>query len=119
MNRNVLCLFYIKRRECRSDLPSCSRVVIVCELGMHFLQLFLFSFLWTLPLYATDDGLTTDVTWDQYSLMVNGERVFIFSGEFHYERMPVPELWLDIFQKFKANGLNAVRYFFSLTSIAW
>jgi hypothetical protein len=33
---------------------------------------------------ATDDGLTTDVTWDEYSLSVKGERVFIFSGEFHY-----------------------------------
>ena len=58
---------------------------------------------------ATDDGLTDKVSWDKYSLMVNGERIFIFAGEFHYQRLPVPELWLDVFQKFKANGLNAVR----------
>jgi len=32
------------------------------------------------------------------------------SGEVHYQRMPVPEMWLDIFHKFKANGLNTIRY---------
>jgi hypothetical protein len=58
---------------------------------------------------AIDDGLTKLVAWDKYSLQVEGKRVFIFSGEFHYQRLPVPELWLDVFQKFKANGLNAVR----------
>jgi beta-galactosidase GanA len=41
--------------------------------------------------------------------MVEGKRVFIFGGEFHYQRLPVPELWLDVLEKFKANGLNAVR----------
>lgn len=79
---------------------------------MHLFRLLLVAFFWVVPLLATDDGLTTDVTWDHYSLSVKGERVFIYSGEFHYERLPVPELWLDIFQKFKANGLNAVRYVF-------
>lgn len=62
--------------------------------------------------YTSNDELTTEVTWDSYSLMVNGERVFIFSGEFHYERLPVPELCVDIFQKYKANGLNAVSIYF-------
>jgi hypothetical protein len=57
---------------------------------------------------ATDNGKTTDVTWDQYSLSVKGERVFVFSGEFHYQRLPVPELWLDVFQKLRSNGFNAV-----------
>lgn len=57
---------------------------------------------------ATSDGNTTDVTWDQYSLSVKGERVYVFSGEFHYQRLPVPELWLDVFQKLRANGFNAV-----------
>lgn len=44
--------------------------------------------------------------------MVNGERLFVFSGEFAYERVPVPEMWSDIFQKFKANGFNAVSMYF-------
>lgn len=30
------------------------------------------------------------------------------SGEFHTFRLPVPSLWLDILQKVKAAGLNAV-----------
>ncbi len=30
------------------------------------------------------------------------------SGEFHTFRLPVPSMWLDILQKFKAAGLNAV-----------
>jgi hypothetical protein len=60
---------------------------------------------------ATDDGLTDVVSWDRYSLQIDHKRVFIFAGEFHYQRLPVPELWLDVFQKFKANGLNTVRYF--------
>ncbi|PVH74545.1 glycoside hydrolase family 35 protein [Cadophora sp. DSE1049] len=34
------------------------------------------------------------------------------SGEFHYQRMPVPEMWLDIFHKFKANGLNTISVYF-------
>lgn len=31
------------------------------------------------------------------------------SGEFHTFRLPVPDLWLDIFQKMVAAGLNGVR----------
>ena len=32
------------------------------------------------------------------------------SGEFHTFRLPVPELWLDIFQRMVAAGMNGVRY---------
>lgn len=39
-------------------------------------------------------------------------RVFINAAEFHYQRLPVPELWPDVFQKFKANGFNAVSIYF-------
>ncbi|KAJ5911286.1 beta-galactosidase C [Penicillium subrubescens] len=62
--------------------------------------------------FATDNGKTTDVTWDKYSLSVKGERLFVFAGEFHYMRLPVPELWLDVFQKLRANGFNAVSLYF-------
>jgi beta-galactosidase GanA len=31
----------------------------------------------------------------------------VFSGEFHYWRLPVPELWKDLLQKVKAAGFNA------------
>lgn len=76
---------------------------------IHALSLLLFGAIGAL---ATDNNLTTAVTWDQYSLMVNDERVFIFSGEFAYERVPNPELWRDILQKYKANGLNGVSIYF-------
>jgi hypothetical protein len=65
---------------------------------------FLF-WIWTLVL-ATNSS--SPVAWDKYSLSVNGQRLFVFSGEFHYQRLPVPELWLDVFEKLKANGFNAV-----------
>ncbi|KAJ4357576.1 uncharacterized protein N0V89_002152 [Didymosphaeria variabile] len=61
---------------------------------------------------AVDNGLQKDVTWDNGSLLVNGERVIVMSGEFHYQRLPVPELWLDVFQKFKAHGMNTVSFYF-------
>ncbi|KAF3761817.1 family 35 glycoside hydrolase [Cryphonectria parasitica EP155] len=54
-----------------------------------------------------DDGLTDLVEWDHYSFKINGERLFIFSGEFHYWRFPVPELWQDLLEKIKAAGFNA------------
>lgn len=55
-----------------------------------------------------DDGLNSVVQWDHFSMIVNGERLFLLSGEFHYWRIPVPDLWLDIMQKLKAAGFNAV-----------
>ncbi|KAI0158312.1 glycoside hydrolase family 35 protein [Xylariaceae sp. FL1272] len=53
------------------------------------------------------DGLTDLVEWDHYSFSINGERLFVFSGEFHYWRYPVPELWRDLLEKVKAAGFNA------------
>lgn len=72
-----------------------------------------------LPNYiaATSDGLTKSVTWDPGSLMVDGKRVYILAAEFHYERMPVPEMWLDIFQKFKAEGYNTVNIYFFVSNV--
>src|SRR4051794_35148110 len=51
---------------------------------------------------------THTVTWDKYSLMVDGKRVYVWSGEFHPFRLPNPDLWRDILQKMKANGYDAV-----------
>jgi beta-galactosidase GanA len=61
---------------------------------------------------ATNNGLQDVVEWDNGSLIVNGSRVLIMSGEFHYARLPVPELWRDVFEKFKANGMNTVSIYF-------
>ncbi len=51
------------------------------------------------------------VTWDEHSLLIRGERVLILSGEFHPFRLPVPSLWIDVFQKVKALGLNCVSFY--------
>ncbi|KAL1986538.1 hypothetical protein VTN96DRAFT_6116 [Rasamsonia emersonii] len=51
------------------------------------------------------------VTWDANSLLINGGRLMIFSGEFHPFRLPVPSLWLDIFQKVKALGFNTISFY--------
>ncbi|KAH7055609.1 glycoside hydrolase superfamily [Macrophomina phaseolina] len=59
-----------------------------------------------------DNGYSDVVQWDENSLFINGERVYIYSGEFHYARLPVPELWRDIIQKYKANGLNTLSIYF-------
>ncbi|KAH8682618.1 putative beta-galactosidase B [Xylariales sp. PMI_506] len=58
------------------------------------------------PLHS--DGLNDVVEWDHYSFLLNGERLFVFSGEFHYWRYPVnrPELWRDFLEKVKAAGFN-------------
>ncbi|CAO2656033.1 Nn.00g048360.m01.CDS01 [Neocucurbitaria sp. VM-36] len=51
------------------------------------------------------------VTWDEHSLFVHGKRVIFWGGEFHPFRLPVPSLWLDIFQKIKALGYNGVSFY--------
>ncbi len=53
------------------------------------------------------------ITYDKYSLMIDGKRTFIWSGEFEYWRLPSPSLWLDILQKMKAEGYNAVTVYFN------
>ncbi|THU81100.1 glycoside hydrolase family 35 protein [Dendrothele bispora CBS 962.96] len=55
------------------------------------------------------NGLSNaSVTFDQHSLLLDGKRVMFFSGEFHPFRLPAPELWKDVLQKFKAGGFNGV-----------
>ncbi|KAJ6552812.1 glycoside hydrolase family 35 protein [Mycena capillaripes] len=51
---------------------------------------------------------TDQVQFDNFSLILQGQRVFLYSGEFHTFRLPVPSLWPDILEKVKAAGLNGV-----------
>ncbi|WP_255953990.1 glycoside hydrolase family 35 protein [Streptomyces odontomachi] len=53
------------------------------------------------------------VTFDKYSLLVDGARTPLWSGEFHPFRLPSPQLWRDILQKFRASGFNAVSIYLS------
>ena len=54
-----------------------------------------------------------EVTFDKYSLMVDGKRVFIRSGAFHYFRTPGEEMARDRFGKMKAGGYNTVDIYFN------
>ena len=53
------------------------------------------------------------ITYDRYSLMIDGRRTFVWSGEFHPFRLPSPDLWRDILQKMKASGYNGVSIYFN------
>jgi len=50
--------------------------------------------------------------YDRHSLVLRGERVFVFGGEFHYWRVPDRERWRDVLLQYKAGGLNCVRIYF-------
>ena len=51
------------------------------------------------------------VTWDEHSLFVRGERIFLYTGEFHPWRLPSVGLWTDVLQKIKAIGYNGVSFY--------
>jgi beta-galactosidase GanA len=53
------------------------------------------------------------VTYDHYSLMVDGHRLILDAAEFEYWRLPSPSLWLDVLEKLKADGFNAVSVYFN------
>jgi len=54
-----------------------------------------------------------EVTFDKYSLLIDGKRVFIKSGAFHYFRTPGEEMARDRFLKMKAGGYNTVDIYFN------
>ncbi|CAE6362056.1 unnamed protein product [Rhizoctonia solani] len=56
----------------------------------------------------SSNGRTDLVKWDGKSLVIKGQRIFLWSGEFHTFRLPAPELWGDILEKTKAAGFNAI-----------
>jgi hypothetical protein len=58
-----------------------------------------------------DNGLNKVVQWDHDSFKVNGKRLFVFSGEIHYWRIPVPEVWEDLLEKIKAAGFTAFAFY--------
>jgi beta-galactosidase GanA len=66
----------------------------------------------SVPGAAPAAGTTHTVTYDGYSFMIDGKRTYLWSGEFHYFRLPSQDLWLDVLQKMKAAGFNAVSLYF-------
>src|ERR1700749_3077267 len=61
---------------------------------------------------ASQVASTHTVSYDHYSFIIDGRRTYLWSGEFHYFRLPSPDLWRDIFQKMKAAGFKAVSLYF-------
>ncbi|ORZ03961.1 glycoside hydrolase superfamily [Syncephalastrum racemosum] len=62
---------------------------------------------------TSNNGLTDKVSWDGYSIYINNEPLTLLSGEFHYYRLPSPDLWTDIMQKYKALGFNGASFYFN------
>ncbi len=56
--------------------------------------------------------VTHQIHWDSHSLTIDGRRILLYSGEFHYWRLPSPGQWEDRLEKMKAAGLNAVSIYF-------
>ena len=56
---------------------------------------------------------THTIAYDRYSFSIDGKRVWLWSAEFHYYRLPNPDLWRDQLEKLKATGFNAVSLYFS------
>lgn len=54
-----------------------------------------------------------EISFDKYSLIIDGKRVFIKSGAFHYFRTPGEKMAQDRFLKMKAGGYNAVDIYFN------
>ncbi|WP_406071081.1 beta-galactosidase [Streptomyces sp. NBC_01020] len=46
------------------------------------------------------------------ALTIDGKPLNIWSGEFHYWRLPSPDAWRDVLQKMKAGGFNAASIYF-------
>jgi beta-galactosidase GanA len=51
-------------------------------------------------------------TYDGYSMIIGGKRVYITAVEFDPWRTPSPSLWLDDLQKAKAEGYDAITTYF-------
>ena len=50
--------------------------------------------------------------------VIDGNRVIVYSGEFHYWRLPSQSQWEDRLEKMKAAGLNAVSIYFADATLA-
>ncbi|MDC2953184.1 beta-galactosidase [Streptomyces gilvifuscus] len=59
------------------------------------------------------DGRRHTIGFDRYSLVVDGRRLVVWSGEMHPFRLPSPSLWRDVLQKMRAHGYNAVSVYVS------
>ncbi|CAG8445632.1 14478_t:CDS:2 [Funneliformis caledonium] len=71
----------------------------------------------TLPITTTDCSYDRNkyghiLDWDKHCLSIHGRPVLIFSGEFHYWRLPDRSRWEYILKKYRAGGFNCIRIYF-------
>jgi len=52
------------------------------------------------------------VTFDRHSFLIDGERVLLQCGAFHYFRLPAPTAWPDALLRLRRAGYNAVDLYF-------
>jgi len=96
-----------------ASLPKGAFPSTIVSLQQAWFCLFLFcSSLAPMAAHAQPAGQQHAITYDHYSLMIDGKRVFIYSGEFHPFRLPSPDLWRDVFEKMKAGGFNTICCYF-------
>jgi hypothetical protein len=62
------------------------------------------------PTYSSFGGRPYSVTYDNRSLMLNGQHALFISGSFHPPR-GTPEMWKSWFANAKRNGLNAIEVY--------
>ena len=60
-----------------------------------------------LGLSLSSHGQAQTISWDKYSLMVDGHRVCPVMGEVHYSRIPAAE-WADEVRKMKEGGVTVI-----------
>ena len=63
------------------------------------------------PLRAAD-APQSRVTYDHYSILIDGKRTMLWSAEFHPFRLPSPSLWRDVLQKMKPSGFSTGSVYF-------
>ena len=83
---------------------------------MKFLKIqLLFFFLISIVIKAQDNQFPHPdrIKFDKHCLQIEGKDTFVYSGAFHYYRVP-QALWADRFQKMKEAGFNGVE-----TYIPW
>ncbi|MFE9607469.1 beta-galactosidase [Streptomyces sp. NPDC006012] len=66
------------------------------------------------PAPPSADRRRHSIGYDRYSLLVDGRRLVVWSGEMHPFRLPSPSLWRDVLQKMRAHGFNTVSVY-----VAW
>lgn len=61
---------------------------------------------------TTEDSIRSELTYDQRSFIMNGERIFLNSATIHYFRMPKEE-WQNVLMKAKLAGMNCIDTYFA------